>query len=251
DIGENTIHLRLVTNDRQHSLGEPRSPDLALVDFLIYEEVTRYQSQASEKPRLVILIGSLGSRINELKQKVIAENPRQFGGAVPHTTRAKKIHEREGVDYQFVTKQAFQAGIQNNIFIEYGVYKDNFYGTSLDAIRRVLDQSKICLVDVRPEAIKTLRTAEFKPYVIFVKPHIHERHCKCHSSSSSLSVGITEEDLQEMRKSAELIYECYGHQVDRVIVKEDLASASLELQDILEKVKTEAHWVPVSWVRTT
>ncbi|XP_014014122.1 MAGUK p55 subfamily member 3 [Salmo salar] len=236
---------------RQGSTGEPRTPDSAMLDFLIYEEVTRYQPRPSERPRLVVLIGSLGARINELKQTVIAENPCHFGVAVPHTTRAKKSHEREGVEYNFITKQAFEADIQSNIFIEYGEYKDNFYGTSLEAIRSVLDQNKICLVDVQPEALKILWTAEFKPYVIFVKPRIHESHCKRHGSSSSLSVGITEEDLQEMRQSAVLMDERYGHLVDRVLVKEDLASACVELRDILQRVETEVHWVPICWVRTT
>uniref|UniRef100_A0A8K9Y2Y9 MAGUK p55 scaffold protein 3b n=1 Tax=Oncorhynchus mykiss TaxID=8022 RepID=A0A8K9Y2Y9_ONCMY len=241
----------LSRKDRQGSPGEPRTPDSALLDFLIYEEVTRYQPRPSERPRLVVLIGSLGARINELKQKVIAENPCHFGVAVPHTTRAKKSHEREGVEYNFITKQAFEADIQSNIFIEYGEYKDHFYGTSLEAIRSVLDRNKICLVDVQPEALKILWTAEFKPYVIFVKPRIHESHCKRHGSSSSLSVGITEEDLQEMRQSAVLMGERYGHLVDRVLVKEDLASACVELRDILQRVETEVHWVPIGWARTT
>uniref|UniRef100_A0A8K9UPB7 MAGUK p55 scaffold protein 3b n=1 Tax=Oncorhynchus mykiss TaxID=8022 RepID=A0A8K9UPB7_ONCMY len=236
----------LSRKDRQGSPGEPRTPDSALLDFLIYEEVTRYQPRPSERPRLVVLIGSLGARINELKQKVIAENPCHFGVAVPHTTRAKKSHEREGVEYNFITKQAFEADIQSNIFIEYGEYKDHFYGTSLEAIRSVLDRNKICLVDVQPEALKILWTAEFKPYVIFVKPRIHESHCKRHGSSSSLS-----EDLQEMRQSAVLMGERYGHLVDRVLVKEDLASACVELRDILQRVETEVHWVPIGWARTT
>ncbi|XP_041732623.1 MAGUK p55 subfamily member 3 isoform X2 [Coregonus clupeaformis] len=251
DIAGLRRSFRLSRKDRQGSPGEPRTPDSAPLDFLIYEEVTRYQPRPSERPRLVVLIGSLGARINELKQKVIAENPCHFGVAVPHTTRAKKSHEREGVEYNFITKQAFEADIQSNIFIEYGEYKDNFYGTSLEAIRSVLDRNKMCLVDVQPEALKILWTAEFKPYVIFVKPRIHESHCKRHGSSSSLSVGITEEDLQEMRQSAELMDERYGHLVDRVLVKEDLASACVELRDILQRVETEVHWVPICWVRTT
>uniref|UniRef100_A0A4W5JVB8 MAGUK p55 scaffold protein 3 n=1 Tax=Hucho hucho TaxID=62062 RepID=A0A4W5JVB8_9TELE len=212
----------LSRKDRQGSPGEPRTPDSALLDFLIYEEVTRYQPRPSERPRLVVLIGSLGARINELKQKVIAENPCHFGVAVPHTTRAKKSHEREGVEYNFITKQAFEADIQSNIFIEYGEYKDNFYGTSLEAIRSVLDRNKMCLVDVQPEVCMYL-----SQYV------------------------ATEEDLQEMRQSAVLMDERYGHLVDRVLVKEDLASACVELRDILQKVETEVHWVPICWVRTT
>ncbi|CAB1312132.1 unnamed protein product [Coregonus sp. 'balchen'] len=224
DIAGLRRSFRLSRKDRQGSPGEPRTPDSAPLDFLIYEEVTRYQPRPSERPRLVVLID---------------------------TTRAKKSHEREGVEYNFITKQAFEADIQSNIFIEYGEYKDNFYGTSLEAIRSVLDRNKMCLVDVQPEALKILWTAEFKPYVIFVKPRIHESHCKRHGSSSSLSVGITEEDLQEMRQSAELMDERYGHLVDRVLVKEDLASACVELRDILQRVETEVHWVPICWVRTT
>lgn len=42
---------------RQGSTGEPRTPDSAMLDFLIYEEVTRYQPRPSERPRLVVLIG--------------------------------------------------------------------------------------------------------------------------------------------------------------------------------------------------
>ena len=36
-------------------------------------------------------------------------------------------------------------------FIEYGEYKENLYGTSLESIHRILDQNKVCLVDVQPE----------------------------------------------------------------------------------------------------
>ncbi|CAK6971022.1 MAGUK p55 subfamily member 3-like [Scomber scombrus] len=234
--------------DRQ--AGEPHNPDANHTDFLIYEEVTQYLPRPGERPRLIVMIGSLGARISELKQKVITENPRHSGLAVPHTTRARKCHEREGVEYHFITKAAFEADIQNGKLIEYGEYKDNLYGTSLESIHRILDQNKVCLVDVQPEALKTLRTAEFKPYVIFVRPCIFDSQRKRLGSSSSLSTGITDDDLEEMKQSAERMDECYGHWVDYVLVKEDPASALAELQVVLERVQTEPQWVPVSWVRT-
>ncbi|XP_008302410.1 MAGUK p55 subfamily member 3-like, partial [Stegastes partitus] len=137
--------------DRQGSPGEPHTPDSNPTDFLIYEEVAQYLPRPNERPRLIVLIGSLGARITELKQKVIAENPRQYGLAVPHTTRARKCHEREGVEYHFISKAAFEADIQSGKFIEYGEYKENLYGTSLESIHRTLDQNKVCLVDVQPE----------------------------------------------------------------------------------------------------
>lgn len=128
------------------------------------------------------------------------------------------------------------------------------------------------------QVLRTLRTAEFKPYVIFVRTRIHEAQRKPLGSLSSLSLGITvsrpspllttthqrlcralykprfpvgaqEEDLQEMKQSAERIDECYGHWVDYVLVKEEAAGAFAELQLVLERLHTEPQWVPVSWVR--
>lgn len=243
--------FRLSRKDRQGSSGE--GSDLGEPEFLTYEEVTRYQQRPNERPRLVVLIGSLGARINELKQRVIAENPHRYAVAVPHTTRPKKPHEKDGVEYHFVTKQQFDADVLNNKFIEHGEYKENQYGTSIEAIRSVQAKNKMCIVDVQPEALKRLRTSEFKPYVIFVKPRVPESRRR-RSAATSPGGGehgrVTDEDLQEMRQSAIQIDQQYGHLVDRVLIKEDSASACAELRGILERLERESFWVPISWVRT-
>ncbi|KAG7259009.1 LOW QUALITY PROTEIN: hypothetical protein CRUP_011680 [Coryphaenoides rupestris] len=194
--------FRLSRKDRQGSSGEG-SEASGDSDFLTYEEVTRYQQRSNERPRLVVLID---------------------------TTRPKKPQEKEAVEYHFVTKQQFDADVLNNKFIEHGEYKENQYGTSIEAIRSVQARNKMCLVDVQPEALKRLRTAEFKPFIIFVKPR--------------------DEDLQEMRQSAAQIDQLFGHLVDRVLIKEDSASACAELRGILERLERETFWVPLGWVRT-
>uniref|UniRef100_A0A8C6MIH9 MAGUK p55 scaffold protein 3 n=1 Tax=Nothobranchius furzeri TaxID=105023 RepID=A0A8C6MIH9_NOTFU len=200
--------FRLSRKDRQGSSGEGFEPGDQ--EFLTYEEVARYQQRSNERPRLVVLIGSLGARINELKQRVIADNPHRYAVAVPHTTRPKKPHEKDGVEYHFVTKQQFDADVLNNKFIEHGEYKENQYGTSIEAVRSVQAKNKMCIVDVQPE----------------------------------------DEDLQEMRQSAIQIDQQYGHLVDRVLIKEDSASACAELRGVLERLERESFWVPLSWVRT-
>uniref|UniRef100_H3DBU9 MAGUK p55 scaffold protein 3a n=1 Tax=Tetraodon nigroviridis TaxID=99883 RepID=H3DBU9_TETNG len=248
--------FRLSRKDRRGSSGEGSDPGDS--DYLTYEEVTRYQQKPHERPRLVVLIGSLGARINELKQRVIAENPHHFAVAVPHTTRPKKPQEKEGVEYHFVTKQQFDADVLNNKFIEHGEYKENQYGTSIEAIRSVQAKNKMCIVDVQPEALRRLRTAEFKPYVIFVKPRVPESRRR-RSAATSPAGGehsrVTlcwlgqDEDLQEMRQSAIQMDQQYGHLVDRVLIKEDSASACAELRGVLERLEREAFWVPLAWVR--
>ncbi|PNI17572.1 MPP3 isoform 6 [Pan troglodytes] len=219
-------------------------------ELLTYEEVARYQHQPGERPRLVVLIGSLGARLHELKQKVVAENPQHFGVAVPHTTRPRKSHEKEGVEYHFVSKQAFEADLHHNKFLEHGEYKENLYGTSLEAIQAVMAKNKVCLVDVEPEALKQLRTSEFKPYIIFVKPAIQEkRKTPPMSPACEDTAAPFDEQQQEMAASAAFIDQHYGHLVDAVLVKEDLQGAYSQLKVVLEKLSKDTHWVPVSWVR--
>uniref|UniRef100_A0A3P9KN54 Membrane protein, palmitoylated 3a (MAGUK p55 subfamily member 3) n=1 Tax=Oryzias latipes TaxID=8090 RepID=A0A3P9KN54_ORYLA len=232
--------FRLSRKDRQGSSAD--GLDSGEPNFLTYEEVTRYQQRPNERPRLVVLIGSLGARINELKQRVIAENPHRYAVAVPHTTRPKKPHEKDGVEYHFVTKQQFDADVLSNKYIEHGEYKENQYGTSIEAIRCVQAKNKMCIVDVQPE-VKVVRLHTFQRFCL----HVLNVHV---SSGCEEAADNRDEDLQEMRQSAIQIDQQYGHLVDRVLIKEDSASACAELQAILERLERETFWVPLSWVQT-
>nr|XP_003222720.1 PREDICTED: MAGUK p55 subfamily member 3 [Anolis carolinensis]XP_016850117.1 PREDICTED: MAGUK p55 subfamily member 3 [Anolis carolinensis] len=244
--------FRLSRKEKQNGQNDAKQAEQTQApEFLTYEEVIKYQQLPGDRKRLVVLIGSLGSRLNELKQKVVAENPQEYGVAVPHTTRTKKSHEKEGVEYNFVSKQSFETDVQHNKFVEHGEYKENLYGTSLEAIQTVMFKNKICLVDVVPEAVKHLRTPEFKPYVVFVKPLVSEKKKNVPTSLSPDDIFVPlDEEQQEMVNSAAFIEEEYGHLIDTILVKEDLHSACTQLKTILEKLTTESFWVPVSWVRS-
>uniref|UniRef100_A0A4W5MH22 MAGUK p55 scaffold protein 7a n=1 Tax=Hucho hucho TaxID=62062 RepID=A0A4W5MH22_9TELE len=125
-----------------------KSEQYDMADVPTYEEVTPHHRQSGAKHRLVVLVD---------------------------TSRPKRNQENEGVEYHFISKNIFETDIHNNKFIEHGEYKGNYYGTSLDSVRSVLSKNKVCLLDVQPHTIKHLRTAEFKPYVVFVKPPPVER----------------------------------------------------------------------------
>lgn len=49
-----------------------------------------------------------------------------------------------------------------------GTHEDAMYGTKLDTIRRIHTDGKMAILDVEPQALKILRTAEFTPYVVFI-----------------------------------------------------------------------------------
>uniref|UniRef100_A0A8C8DF99 MAGUK p55 scaffold protein 7a n=1 Tax=Oryzias sinensis TaxID=183150 RepID=A0A8C8DF99_9TELE len=253
--------FRLSRRDKKtnKSMYESKKSELYdTADVPTYEEVAPHRRPSGAKYRLVVLVGPTGVGMNELKRKLLISDPQHFGVTIPHTSRPKKNHETEGVEYHFISKHLFEADILNNKFIEYGEFKGNYYGTTLDSVRSVLSKGKVCLLDVQPHVLKVLRIAEFKPYIVFVKPPSIERlketrkNAKIMSSKDDKrSTGpFTEEDFQEMVNTAQVMETQYGHLFEKVIVNDDLSTAFSELRSALKKVETEAHWVPVSWTHS-
>uniref|UniRef100_A0AAY5K6K0 Membrane protein, palmitoylated 3a (MAGUK p55 subfamily member 3) n=1 Tax=Esox lucius TaxID=8010 RepID=A0AAY5K6K0_ESOLU len=244
--------FRLSRKDRSGSPGGEATPDPTDPDFATYEEVTRYQHRPNERPRLVVLIGKTG--LETLCKFKTCHAPQTLTRITvsADTTRPKKPHEKEGVEYHFVTKQAFDTDTLSNKFIEHGEYKENQYGTSIEAIRSVQAKNKMCIVDVQPEVGLGHILPPFLEHPILSQ--CIEQHCLSHHSQSvsqPFRGGSTDdEDLQEMRQSAQQMDQQYGHMVDRVLIKEDSASACAELRGILERLERETFWVPLSWVRT-
>ena len=49
-----------------------------------------------------------------------------------------------------------------------GTHEDAMYGTKLETIRKIHEEGRMAILDVEPQALKILRTAEFAPYVVFI-----------------------------------------------------------------------------------
>ena len=62
------------------------------------------------------------------------------------TTRKARDGELDGRDYHFVESvEQMERDIQAHLFIEAGRYKDNLYGTSIQAVREVAEQASTSL----------------------------------------------------------------------------------------------------------
>lgn len=244
------------TNKSMYECKKSEQYDMA--DVPTYEEVTPYRHQPGAKHRLVVLVGPTGVGLNELKRKLLISDPQHFSVTVPHTSRPKRNQESDGVEYHFISKHLFETDIHNNKFIEHGEYKGNYYGTSLDSVRSVLSKNKVCLLDVQPHTIKHLRTAEFKPYVVLVKPPGMDRLRETRKNAKVISgkddkgsaKPFTDEDFQGMIVSSQLMESQYGHLFEKILVNDDLTTAFNELKMALKKVETETHWVPISWTHS-
>uniref|UniRef100_A0A8I5N3C6 MAGUK p55 subfamily member 4 n=1 Tax=Papio anubis TaxID=9555 RepID=A0A8I5N3C6_PAPAN len=218
-----------------------------------YEEVVRYQRRPSDKYRLIVLMGPSGVGVNELRRQLIEFNPSRFQSAVPHTTRTKKSYEMNGREYHYVSKETFESLIYSHRMLEYGEYKGHLYGTSMDAVQTVLDERKICVMDLEPQDIQVVRTHELKPYVIFIKPS----NMRCMKQSRKNAKIITDyfvdmkfkdEDLQEMENLAQRMETQFGQFFDHVIVNDSLHDACAQLLSAIQKAQEEPQWVPATWI---
>lgn len=218
-----------------------------------YEEVVRYQRHPTDRHRLIILVGPAGVGVNELRRRLITSNPREFQSATPHTTRVQKSYEMNGREYHYVSKETFENMVYSHRMLEYGEYKGYLYGTSIDAVRTVLDAGKICVIDLEPQGIQIARTHELKPYIIFIKPP--SIGCMRQTRKNAriitdyyVNMKFKEEDLQEMEDSAKKMEAQFGQFFDQVIVNDNLQEASAQLLSAVHRAQVEPQWVPAVWI---
>ncbi|KAL7633063.1 UNVERIFIED_CONTAM: hypothetical protein RMT77_016639 [Armadillidium vulgare] len=219
-----------------------------------YEEVARLYPRPG-MPRPLVLIGPPGVGRNELRRRLLELDVDKFKSPVPMTTRAPRPGEVDGVDYNFVSREQMDKESSNRTLIEHGEYKGHMYGTSATHLKALMSAGYFCVINPHYQALKFLRTAEFKPYVVFIKPPplalLKETRHATHAKSTfdqNTNREFTEDELRMMLKSAARIEFHYSHWIDEIIVNDDLSSAFERLLTIVQKIESDPLWVPASWV---
>ncbi|KAK9746006.1 PDZ domain [Popillia japonica] len=214
-------------------------------EILTYEEVSLYYPRANNK-RPIVLIGPPNIGRHELRQKLMEDSER-FAAAIPHTSRARKDTEVDGQDYHFITRAQFEADILSRKFVEHGEYEKAYYGTSLDAIRSVVNSGKICVLNLHPQSLKILRTSDLKPYVVFVAPPSLE---KLRQKKIRNGETYKEEELKDIIEKAREMEDKYGHFFDMIIINNDTERAYHQLLTEINSLEREPQWVPAAWVKS-
>ncbi|XP_028848071.1 peripheral plasma membrane protein CASK isoform X24 [Denticeps clupeoides] len=203
------------------------------LDLVTYEEVVKLPAF---KRKTLVLLGAHGVGRRHIKNTLITKHPNRFAYPIPHTTRPPKKDEENGKNYYFVSHDQMMQDISNNEYLEYGSHEDAMYGTRLETIRKIHEQGLISILDVEPQALKVLRTAEFAPYVVFI-------------AAPTITPGINEdESLQRLQKESDILQKTYAHYFDQTIINNEIDETIRHLEDAIDLVCTTAQWVPVSWV---
>ncbi|XP_063828936.1 uncharacterized protein LOC135078267 [Ostrinia nubilalis] len=215
-------------------------------EILTYEEVALYYPRASHK-RPIVLIGPPNIGRHELRQRLMEDGSR-FAAAVPHTSRPRKDHEVPGQDYHFISRTQFEADILNRKFVEHGEYEKAYYGTSLEAIREVVNSGKICVLNLHPQSLKILRNSDLKPYTVFVAPPSLE---KLRQKKIRNGEAFKEEELKEIIATARDMELRWGHLFDMIIINNDTQRAYQQLLNEINSLEREPQWVPAHWLKHT
>ncbi|KAM6955469.1 peripheral plasma membrane protein CASK isoform 7-T7 [Lycodopsis pacificus] len=203
------------------------------LDLVTYEEVVKLPAF---KRKTLVLLGAHGVGRRHIKNTLITKHPDRFAYPIPHTTRPPKKDEENGKNYYFVSHDQMMQDISNNEYLEYGSHEDAMYGTRLETIRMIHQQGHIAILDVEPQALKVLRTAEFAPYVVFI-------------AAPTITPGINEdESLQRLQKESEILQKTYAHYFDQTIINNEIDETIRHLEEAIDLVCTTSQWVPVSWV---
>ncbi len=96
---------------------------------------------------LVILSGVAGAGKDTIKKELIKRMD-NVESLPSYTSRPIREGDVEGETYNFVSKEEFEAMINNGDFYEYDIHHNNYYGTSRKLLNDKINSGKIIVKDI-------------------------------------------------------------------------------------------------------
>ena len=166
-----------------------------------------------------------GSGKSTLVHALLKQNlPLAF--SISATSRSPRGKEKDGVDYHFLTPEAFQKKIAENAFVEYEeVYPNKFYGTLREELQNKWSNGQHIIFDIDVVGGINIKSQYPKDTLsIFVQaPNLKVLEERLRSRATE-----DEALIQERLAKAQLEMES-STEFDVVIVNEDLEKAKKEI----------------------
>lgn len=176
---------------------------------------------------LLVVSGFSGAGKGTVLSKVL-EKRTDLYYSVSFTTRAPRTGEQDGVNYHFVTREAFQERIDRGEFLEYAEYVGNFYGTSMAVIREKLDQGVDVILEIESQGAAKVRQKMPEAVSLFlVSPSFEELSRRLHGRGTD-SEEVIQRRLATARKEVNEL-----EHYDYIVINDTIENAVGEILAIL------------------
>ena len=179
------------------------------------------------KGTLVVVSGFSGAGKGTVLSQVFQRRPDLYF-SVSFTTRAPRTGEQDGVDYHFITREAFEERIHRGEFLEYAEYVGNYYGTSLKVIQEKLDQGIDVILEIEIQGAAKVREKMPEAVSLFlVPPSFEELSRRLHGRHTD-GEDVIAGRLQKAREEYQQI-----PNYDYLVVNDKVSAAAAEIIAIL------------------
>jgi guanylate kinase len=179
-----------------------------------------------------VLAAPSGAGKTSIARALVQGDPR-YVFSVSVTTRPPRFGERDGVDYHFVERSAFEAMVAGGELCESAEVHGNLYGTPLANLERANARGEYVVLDIDVQGARQIRRRVEGALLIFVFPPSAD------ALVARLAGRGTEllDDVARRLRNARSELEAAG-EFDYVVVNDDLEGAVRQVREI---VASEGH----------
>lgn len=123
--------------------------------------------------KIVVISGFSGAGKGTVIRRLMQEND-GYALSVSMTTRQPRKGETDGVQYHFVTNEAFEDLIGKDGFLEHAGYVDNYYGTPRAFVEENLAAGRDVLLEIEVQGAMQIREKFPDAIMVFVAPRSAE-----------------------------------------------------------------------------
>ena len=153
-----------------------------------------------ETKRILIVISSPSGAGKTSVCKKLLELDSELRPSISVTTRKPRNNETNGIDYIFISKEAFEKKISNDEFLEYANVFNNKYGTLASSTMDLLNKDYDVLFDIDWQGTQQLSQNNNNILTIFILPpdkNEIERRLKKRETENSENVDIVNERMSK------------------------------------------------------
>ena len=121
------------------------------------------------KPFLLVLSSPSGGGKTSIARRLL-EDRNDLGYSVSATTRPMRERERDGIDYQFLTREEFVRRRDAGEFLEWNMHFGHLYGTLRAEVEQILAQGRNAVLDIEIEGARQIRANFPNSLHLFVLP---------------------------------------------------------------------------------